>query len=93
MTVSLACHGCRSGARSASAHKCGRTDFGPTWGWTNERHPGSVVWVPGTLEASYARVSNQGTEHGWRLASADPISEYHRALRSAQCRRQPAYRR
>jgi hypothetical protein len=48
------------------------------WGWTSDRAPGSVTWVPGTLEDSYKRVAAHGGQ--WRLASAVPISEYYRVL-------------
>jgi len=58
-----------------------------TWGWMNvaPNGDGNVHWIPGTLEASYARASgahltcaeNKGR---WILVSADPISEYRRVM-------------
>lgn len=48
------------------------------WGWTSQQQPGSITWVKGTLEDSYARVSRYGGQ--WILASAVPISEYRRVM-------------
>jgi len=48
------------------------------WGWTSERAPGQVIWIAGTLEDSYARATRYGGQ--WRLATANPISEYYRVL-------------
>jgi len=50
------------------------------WGWLRtDKGTMVAVWVGGTLEESYARVSRHGGT--WILYSANPVSEYHRIMR------------
>jgi hypothetical protein len=52
------------------------------WGWQNQNRPAGVIWIPGSLADSYARVSRYGGR--WILIAANPSSEYYRALRGSR---------
>lgn len=48
------------------------------WGWQDQNYPSGVLWIPGTLAESYARVTIKPGR--WILVSANPVSEYHRVM-------------
>lgn len=53
------------------------------WAWMRTDKPtGSVDWVTGTLEQSYARVSRDGGT--WILYSADPLDEFYRVMHATK---------
>lgn len=52
------------------------------WGWQDQNRPAGVIWIAGTLEDSFTRVSRFGGR--WILVSANPASEYRRVMRETE---------